>query len=228
MHGATFKHSTDCVAGHIKSPNMLPALVLCLAQQGTAVIGPHQRRLGFTVPFVAEDFPSHCTLACTRTCWQLHARQTIGLGVADFLVRCQEGQLQTICAVNRRREIPGAVIQHIVNALHFVAAQFYLRQGHARGWVLTAVWIVHKDNAFAVGCNGKIICASVAALQFVICALQQVMHTACGNVHDTQVRHTVHGQVVIPMSVNRIFCGKSSVFDSRYLFEFFGLRFKAF
>ncbi|MFM7003031.1 MAG: TolB family protein, partial [Limnohabitans sp.] len=51
---------------------------------------------------------------------------------------------------------------------------------------------------------------------------------ATGKVQNTQVRYTVHGQVVIPMSVYRILCCKCGVFDRRHFFQFVSLRFKAF
>ncbi|MEN9551573.1 MAG: hypothetical protein RI896_1514, partial [Pseudomonadota bacterium] len=32
-------------------------LVFCFAKQGAAILTPHQWRLGFSIPFVAEYFP---------------------------------------------------------------------------------------------------------------------------------------------------------------------------
>ena len=53
------------------------------------------------------------------------------------------------------------------------------------------------------------------------------MNTPSGQIHDAQMRHTVHGQVVIPMSVDRIFGGKRRVFNRLHFFEFVGLGFNA-
>ena len=229
MHCTAFNDLAHLVSGHVKSPHMLSPLVFCFAKQGAAILTPHQWRLGFAIPFVAECFPGKFARGSLRVggSRQAQACQSIGLCVADLLVRCQEGQLCAICTVDRRREIPSTVIQQIANALNFSAAQFNLRQGHARCRILTAIGIVHKADAFAIGCNGKVMGTRLAALQLKISAFQQIVNTTCGHLHDTQVRHTVHGQVVIPMSVDRIFGGKRRVFDRLHFFEFVGLCFYA-
>ena len=159
MHCTAFNDLAHLVSGHVKSPHMLSPLVFCFAKQGAAILTPHQWRLGFAIPFVAECFPSKFARGSLRVggSRQAQACQSIGLCVADLLVRCQEGQLGAICTVDGRREIPSTVIEQIANALNFSAAQFNLRQGHARCRILTAIGIVHKADAFAIWCNSKVI-----------------------------------------------------------------------
>ena len=100
MHGATLNHLTDFSTCEVKAPDMLPALVFGFAKQSAAIVTPHQRGLRFSIPFVTEGLPNRRPLRAACYARQLHAGQAIGLRVADLLMRCQEGQLLTVCAVS--------------------------------------------------------------------------------------------------------------------------------
>ena len=145
------------------------------------------------------------------------------LRVFERLVRCQKCQLMAVGAVSWTRKIPSFVNKYIANVLNLQALQFNLGQRHARRGILAMIGVVHKTDFFAIGRNVKLIGTGLAPWQFKGRALQQVHHRTSCKVHDAQVRHTAHGQVVIPMAIHRILGGKGRVFARFAFFELVGL-----